>query len=194
MSTPKESVSVASLTPAPRLGGYDRKFGDLRLRERTDLALVSLAIPLGGDAAAKKAIKSAFKLDLPAPGQSSASKTHRLVRTAPDQAMLVFDDTSANAEAAVRTALKGACYTTLQTDAWVALALVGPRARTVLERLCPLDLHDSAFPVDAAARTVMEHMGAMILREGPHSFLLLSASSSAGSFLHAVETSIRYST
>ena len=185
---------MASLTPAPILGGYDRSFGDLRLRERTDLALVSLAIPQGGDAAAKKAIKSAFKLALPDPSRSAASKTHRLIRTAPDQAMLVFDDTSANAEPAVRITLKGACYTTLQTDAWVVLSLSGPQARTVLERLCPLDLHDAAFPVDAAARTVMEHMGAMIVHVGPDSFLLLSASSSAGSFLHAVETSIRYTT
>ena len=62
----------------------------------------------------------------------------------------------------------------------------------MLERLCPLDLHESAFPVGAAQRTVMEHMGAVILREGTDEFLLLSASSSAASFLHAVKTSIRY--
>ena len=185
---------MASLTPKPPLGGYDRRFGDLHLRECTDLALVSLAIPQGGDAAAKKAIKSAFGLALPDPGQSTVGKSQRLIRTAPDQALLVFNDTAANAEPAVRKALKGACYTTLQTDAWVVLSLNGPGARTALERICPLDLHDSAFPEGAAQRTVMEHMGAMILREGPHSYLLLSASSSAQSFLHAVETSIRYAT
>lgn len=183
---------MANLFPEPPLGGFDQRFGELRLHERTELALVSLAIPQAGDTAAKKAIKSAYNLDLPRPGQSTASKTHRLIRTAPDQAMLVFGDAAANAEPTVRTALKGACYTTLQTDAWVALFLSGAQARTVLERLCPLDLHDSAFPVGAAARTVMEHMGALIVREAQDGFLLLSASSSARSFLHAVETSIRY--
>ncbi len=185
---------MASLTPAPPLGGYDMTFGELRLRECSELALVSLALPLGDEAAAKKAIKSSLKLDLPAPGMSAVNDTHRLIRMGPDQAMLIFADDAALAEPAVQTALKGACYTTNQTDAWVALSLAGPGVRDVLERLCPLDLHDATFPVDAAARTVMEHMGAMIVREEQDGFVLLSASSSAGSFLHAVETSIGYVT
>ncbi|MYA88775.1 MAG: sarcosine oxidase subunit gamma, partial [Boseongicola sp. SB0662_bin_57] len=42
--------------------------------------------------------------------------------------------------------------------------------------------------------TVMEHMGAMAIRTGDDAFLLLSAGSSAESFLHAVETSYRYVT
>ena len=37
----------------------------------------------------------------------------------------------------------------------------------------------------------MEHLGTIIIRTEQDTFLLLSASSSAGSFLHAVETSIR---
>jgi len=37
----------------------------------------------------------------------------------------------------------------------------------------------------------MEHMGAIVLRDGPDSFLLLSASSTARSYLHAVEISLR---
>jgi sarcosine oxidase subunit gamma len=37
----------------------------------------------------------------------------------------------------------------------------------------------------------MEHLGVLILRSGDDEYLLLSASSSARSFLHAVETSLR---
>ena len=37
----------------------------------------------------------------------------------------------------------------------------------------------------------MEHLGVLIMRTGEDRFLLLSASSSAGSFLHAVETAIK---
>ena len=51
-------------------------------------------------------------------------------------------------------------------------------------------LYPDAFVEGAAARTVMEHLGVLILRTGPDAYLLLSASSSAGSFLHAVETSL----
>ena len=183
---------MANLTPTPTLGGYDRSFGELQLRERSELALVSIAIPLDGLQAAEKALKSAFKLDLPNPGKSNVNKTYRLIRISPDQAMLVFEHATADAARVVQQALQGSVYTTEQTDAWVVLTLTGATARTALERLCPLDLHDLAFPVDTAARTVMEHMGAMILREAEDSFTLMSASSSAASFLHAIETSIEY--
>ena len=188
--TRTEAASVLDQTPT--LGGHDQSFGDTRLAEITSLALVSIALPQGGDQAAIKALKSAFKLDLPAPGQSTASKTHRLIRTAPDQALLAFDHPAPDAEALVAKALKGTVYTTDQTGAWVTLDLSGPATHAALERICPLDLHDSAFPLNAAARTVMEHMGAIIIRTGPDSFRLMSASSSAMSFLHAIESSIRY--
>lgn len=174
------------------LGGYDTQLGNIRLREQTEAALVSLAIPLGGEDAARKAIASAFKLDLPPVGQSVASDAHRLIRTAPDQALLRFDDPSPLAEPAVQASLKGTCYTTNQTDAWVILSIDGPAVRDVLERLCPLDLHPDAFAIDTAQRTTMEHMGAIIARIGPDTFELMSASSSARSFLHALETSILY--
>ena len=183
---------MANLAPTPILGGYDMSFGDTCLKEVTTIALVSLAIPLSGAQTAEKAVKSAFKLDFPTPGQSTATKTHRLIRTSPDQALLMFESDAANAEPAVQSALKGACYTSLQTDAWVVLSLSGPRAHAALERLCPIDLHDDVFPVHSAARTMMEHMGAIILRDSPETFQLLSASSSAASFLHALETSLKY--
>ncbi|MDX1786447.1 MAG: sarcosine oxidase subunit gamma, partial [Roseovarius sp.] len=66
----------------------------------------------------------------------------------------------------------------------------GPGSLAALERICMLDLHPDAFKVNAVARTVMEHMGAIIARTGEDTYLLLSASSSAKSFLHAIELSI----
>jgi len=153
------------LDQTPILGGYDETIVGIRIVEQRNAALVSLAIPLGGEAAAEKAIKSAFKLALPPVGQSAATSTHRLIRTGPDQALLLFDSHES-----------------------------GSGVRTALERLCPLDLHPDAFAVNTAQRTVMEHMGAMIVRTNDDQFLLMSASSSARSFLHAVETSITNTT
>jgi len=106
--------------------------------------------------------------------------------------LVVFPHAEPDAAKRVNAELKGAAYTTDQTDNWVVLALSGPLALAALERLCPIDLHDSSFPIDSSARTVMEHMGAVICRTGEDSFLLMSASSSAASFLHAVETSLIY--
>ncbi|MDJ0824783.1 MAG: sarcosine oxidase subunit gamma family protein [Rhodobacter sp.] len=183
---------MADLTAIPPLGGHDETTGDLRLRERGDLALVSIAVPLGGEATLAKALRSAFKLDLPDPGRFSASATHYLIRTGPDQLLLAFAHAAPDAEPRVAKALKGAAYTTDQTGAWAVLELSGPNCRTVLERICPLDLHDMAFPVGAAHRTLMEHLGVLILHTDADTFLLMSASSSAMSFLHALRTSIRY--
>lgn len=180
-----------TLTSEPPLKGFDHSFGDTRLYAPTDLAIVSIALPLGGEDAALKAIKSAFDADLPNPGQSAMAKDEtRLVRLSPDQAFAIFKRATPDAEPHVQTLLKGAAYTTDQTDVWSGLALDGPLARTALERICPIDLHPDAFVEGAAARTVMEHLGVLILRTGPDAYLLLSASSSAGSFLHAVETSL----
>ena len=73
---------------------------------------------------------------------------------------------------------------------WVMLEISGPKSREALARLCTLDLHADTFAEGEVARTMMEHLGVIILRNAPDSFILLSARSSAKSFLHAVETSI----
>jgi len=128
---------------------------------------------------------------LPAPGQSvMGNDDTRLVRLGPAQAFAIFTRATPDAEPHVQSLLKGAAYTTDQTDVWTGLMLDGLLARTALERICPIDLHPDAFAEGAAARTVMEHLGVLIIRTGPDAYLLLSASSSAGSFLHAVETSL----
>ena len=103
----------------------------------------------------------------------------------------MFTHATPDAERVVAARLNGAAYTTDQTDVWVALGLSGAARGAALERICPIDLHPDAFAVDDAARTVMEHLGVLILRTDADEYLLLSASSSARSFLHAVETSLR---
>ncbi len=166
--------------------------GNTRLRERGDLALVSAAIPLGGDGAFAEALKAGWGLAVPDPKVSSVSGPVRAIRSTADQCLLIFPHPTPDAEAVVREKMQGAAWTTEQTDAWVRLELSGPLALPALERLCMLDLDPRVFPEGAAARTVMEHMAAILIRTGPKAFLLFSASSSARSFLHAVETSLRY--
>ncbi|KNG93420.1 sarcosine oxidase subunit gamma [Pseudaestuariivita atlantica] len=179
-----------TLTAAPILG-LDLTLGANTLRERDDLALVSVATPQGGEDALAKALKAGFKLAMPEPTRSTQAGDTHAIRTAADQMLLVFPHDGPDANTMVQGKLKGAGYTTDQTDVWVVIEASGPDTLAALERLCPLDLHDSAFPVGASARTVMEHMGAMILRMDADRFLLLSASSSAGSFAHALETSYK---
>jgi sarcosine oxidase subunit gamma len=178
------------LTARAPLGGADLSLGENRIVERDDLALVSIATPLGGEAALAKAMQAGWGLTLPEPTLSTTSGEVRALRTAPDQMLLILPQNTADAERRVQARLEGAGYTTDQTDVWVVLEISGPQTLAALERLCPLDT--ARMAEGGFARTVMEHMGAMILRLGPKRFLLLSASSSAASFGHAVQTSYRY--
>ena len=182
-----------TLVSAPPLAGYSESFGTITLSAPADLAIVNMAIPLGEDAKAMSAVKSGYGVELPEPGKSmkTTKGDARLVRLAPDQAFAIFTHPTPDAEEAAAKHTKTALYLTDQTDVWSGLEISGVGARSALERVCPLDLHPSAFAVDDAARTVMEHLGVLIIRTGEDSYLLLSASSSAGSFLHMLETSIK---
>ncbi len=176
-----------TLENSPFLGGVDLTIGGNRITERADLAIVSVATPIGGEAALEAALKDSWDLPLPQPTIAAHSGETHAVRTAPDQLFLVFPHSTPDAEAMVRDKLGGAGYTTDQTDAWVVLDISGPQTLAALERMCPLDA--SALPALGSARTIMEHMGALVLRLADDRFWLFSASSSARSFCHAVETS-----
>ena len=81
-----------------------------------------------------------------------------------------------------------------QSDAWVILALTGPLVYRTLERICPIDCSSPAMPIGTTARTIIEHLGTIVLRRpnddnGNPCFWLMSARSSAASFLHVVTAS-----
>lgn len=181
-----------TLTARPALGGVDLKMGANRIVELDEIAIVSIAIPLGGEETLAKALKSSWNISVPEPTLSATDGDLHAVRTGADQLFLIFPHENPDAEAVVQARLGGAGYTTDQTDSWVVLEVSGPDVAAALERLSPVDLSVGAFPVGASARTVMEHMGAMVIRLGGDRFMLMSASSSAKSFLHAAETSFAY--
>lgn len=180
-----------TLTSEPPLAGYDKTIRDVRVKAPKDLALVSIALPLRAEDKALKAIKKAYGVDLPDVGSAATSKdrAYRLLRMAQDQAFVMFTHTTPDAADVVSKQLNGTAYVTDQTDVWTALDISGAAARAALERICPIDLHPDAFMINAVARTIMEHLGVVVLRTDEDTYTLLSASSSAGSFLHAVETS-----
>ena len=185
-------MADVTLTPSLPLGGYTAEIGDCLLKERGDLALVSIATPIGGEEALANSLKALWDLEFPTPSTSSVAGDKQLLPMTAEQTMLMFAATSEFDESSVSSALSDAAYTTLQTDAWVIFEISGDGTLKALERMCSLDLDTNAFPVNACARTSMEHLGVVILRTGEEQFLLLSARSSAKSFLHAVETSCRW--
>ena len=185
-------MSEYRLETSALLGGYNREFDGVVLREFVDLAIVSLALPLGAEKQAAQRLEKAYGVPFPAVGKTAVTKDAktRFLRLGQDQLFAIFTHPTADAQKTITSQLGHSFYTTDQTDVWVALELSGENAVRALERICPVDLHQTAFLNGDVARTSMEHLGTIIVRIETDRFLLLSASSSAGSFLHAVETSI----
>lgn len=187
-------MSELTLAAQSPLGGYKNNFERVTLTELTDLAVVSIATPMDGRNSLANAVDSAFGTALPDIGHSSHTENGntRLLGLQRDQMFLVFDHAGNDALAMVKNKLGEAGYYTDQSDTWAILRMTGAGSRTALERICMLDLSPKAFSVGAVARTTMEHLGVMILRDDEDSFVLMSARSSANSFVHAIETSIAY--
>jgi heterotetrameric sarcosine oxidase gamma subunit len=174
-------VAETVLTAQSPLGGISEDFDGLSIAEATGMAIVSLE-------AFGRAVKAAYGIVPPAVGPAGKDNA-RFICLARDQFFLLFDDTGTDPVATVSQRLSGTAYLTDQSDGWALLGISGPRSRAAMERICPLDLHPAIFAIGAAARTVMEHLNVIVLREAEDRFLLMSPRSSSGSFLHAVRTS-----
>ena len=177
-------ITLVATSP---LAGHDETIGTVRIRERPDLHLISVAIPLGNDKDTGSALSAACHLDMPTPAVSTINKGTRAFASAADQIMLMFES-EASAQSAA-DALSSSTYVVDQTDTWAKIEISGDDVLAALERLIPVDLHPALFQVNASARTIAEHMGVVVIRTDKTSYLLLSAASSARSFLHALQVS-----
>ncbi|WP_299381162.1 sarcosine oxidase subunit gamma [uncultured Kiloniella sp.] len=180
-----------TLTANTPLDGFSQDFVGVSIKEVNDRAIVSIAVPKDGEKELVDALASSYQIELPKTGLLSASSRDNAVlfSMAQDQYFFIFDYEGNAAASTVRNDLGEAVYLTDQSDSYVMIRLSGINSRRLLSRICPVDIHPSVFPVGSVARTIMEHLGATIIHEGEDSFLLLSARSSAHSFLESIEMS-----
>lgn len=184
-------MSDQGLNAVTPLAGFSETVGSTAISEPSGRSLVAVAPSRGEEAELQSALKAGFGLAWPVTGQSTTNGDARLMGMAPDQAFLLFSHAGPNAVPAVREKLGNAGWLTDQSDSWAMLSVSGPDCRAALERLCMLDLHRDVFVIGAAQRTTMEHLAVIIVREEADTFLLMSPTSSAESFLDAVVTSAR---
>lgn len=174
------------------LDGYSNNFGGTQLSEVTAKTLVSVAIPARNKGQISKALTKAFKVDLPAIGTATISSNGKttVLGLQPDQFFILLDqDNDAGVEYVARK-LGDIGYYTEQSDSWAMLRISGANTRSVLERICMIDLHENTFPVGSVARTVMEHLGTIIYHQSEDSYLIMSIRSSAKTLLHTLEKSV----
>lgn len=174
------------------LDGAELSLSHCRLSEAAPGTILSLAVANGRERAFAAALKKAHGMKLPQPGRmEEGAGGSRLAWLQPGLYFLFSDASGPWPKRDAVEMLDGNGYVTDQTDSWAAIRIEGDGAIAALERVCQLDLDGKAFPPGAAARTVMEHIGTLILRETHNRFLLLAPRSFAGSFWHMLEVSAR---
>lgn len=155
------------------------------LAEMTGVALASLATRRDGEQALRAAVERAFGLALPEPGGRVEPDPIGVFWMGHEQWFVEAERTAKpNLVSTLASAVGDSASVTDQSDSWARLHVAGAWTRSVLEKLCPLDLHPGAFPAGSTARTTMEHIGAVIMLLGDgETFVLLTPRSSARSFL-----------
>ena len=179
------------LEPYPFLWGKERYFGKNYQEIVFAQSIVSMAIPRGKEENFSNGFTNAFGTPLPEPGRFVYSNDDELLFLwmSTDQVFVLFKREDLFPEVKIQTRMEEPGFLTDQTDNWCQIRLIGPDVNQALTRICPLDLDLRQFPVGGCARTVMEHLGSVIIRESEEEYLLLSPSSSSESFLEAIEQS-----
>lgn len=179
-----------SLTPRAALQGASLQYEGLHIEELPQLKLLSVAAQEAKIADVSNALNSRCGLTWPEVGQSTSSAQTTCLGLQDSQVFLLNEMSDLD-HATLAADLSQNASITDQSDSWVSIKLSGERSRDVLERICPIDLHPDIFTDGNVARSVMEHLGVIVFRQGD-AFLLLSARSSAESFLHVLTQSVDF--
>ncbi len=186
-------MSDYTLTKESPLNGVELEFDGVTVAEVIDQSLVMVAIPRDKVDEIGSAIKKSCGLEIPSIGQSSQSSDSSITlwRLQKNQVLAYYAYEGHDAENDIANKLNAPAYYTDQSDTWAMIRVSGERSRDVLERICPLNLDPKEFVVGGVSRTVMEHIGTIIYRDGDNSYVLLTMRSFSRSMLHAIEVSVK---
>lgn len=178
-------ASLQALSALGARGAAVVEIGPLRITERTDVALASVAARKGRMADLARAAKSAG-VPLPDTARYQTAAPYSAFWTAPEMWFVEAPFASHELIAGqLKAAFGDAASVTEQTDAWVVFDLAATDLTPLLERLCNVDF--ASEPKGYATRTMMEHLGVYLLKLDQGTVRLYGPRSSAESLLHALE-------
>ena len=198
---PINQESTFTLNASSPLGGHSTRVDGASLFEVFPKSIVSVSPFAGNEAEFNTAIDKLFNSSKPSAIKAfelTGKNACVLLPSSQRQWFLCFADEVLDPLAKASDLLGGMTSNrvamTDQSDAWVILALTGSLSHLTLERICPIDCSLTAMPIGTTARTMIEHLETIILRrpdndDGSPSFWLMSARSSAASFLNVILTS-----
>jgi sarcosine oxidase subunit gamma len=107
-----------------------------------------------------QALEAALGVALPLTPRSLLAGGAKYIWSGPGSWLVLADDTAAIAALASPFAA-----VTEQSDGRAVFCASGPQARDTLQKLLPIDLHESEFPPDATASTIAAHIGVQLWRD-----------------------------
>jgi heterotetrameric sarcosine oxidase gamma subunit len=175
---------VAELIATDAFAGLDLPItaGACRLEACAPAPITSVS-PWPGRIQAADAALRAVGLAFPRPGQVVAAGSTRAVWAGRATAFLIGP--------APPEGLADHAALTDQGDGWAGLRLTGEAAETVLARLVPLDLRPAALAPGQAARSLLNHVPCLILREAETAFDLYVFRSMAGTTVRELGEAMR---
>lgn len=187
-------LKMSPLKPITQLGGdAPRKdsFPGLTITERTDTALASLSARQGKLAEFHAAASAFFGFDLPAPARSATGGVFTAIWTGPEQWFIEAPfATHEDIAPILKKGFGDTASITEQTDGWGGFDLEGEGVLSVFELLSNLDL--GKLPSGGASRTVIEHLGCILVcRAAGKSYTVYGGRSSAASLHHALVTAAK---
>lgn len=177
---------LKALTPLAQARPVVRTVGRITISENPDVALASLAVRRGREAEFTPRAEALLGMALPGPGRAAAAGDWGAFWTGPGQWFVEapfasHEDISRRLKAAVGDAGS----VTEQTDGWVRFDIEGSTTPALFERLSAIDIH--AMPAGAATRSLIEHLGCLVIcREAGRRYSVLGMRSAAASLHHAL--------
>jgi heterotetrameric sarcosine oxidase gamma subunit len=169
-----------------------KDFAGVTVSVRDDLTLASLAAAKDKREALVAAIKEKYGVTLPSTPVCVEGNGIAFLWSGPDQWLAVAERTGCrDLEVELRPIVAGLAAVTDQSDARAILRISGPRAREVLAKGVPLDLHPRVFGPGSVAITHASHIGVILWQsDAAPSYELAVFRSFAQSLAEWVEDSV----
>ena len=153
--------------------GADHGLPGVALSIRHPASIVTIIARKEKAEAAAKAVATRFGAGLPAAGKSSQGEGVSFHWCGADQWYAIADGFGEGAlYGTLKETLTGLASVSEQSHGRVIIRVAGPKARAVLGKGTPVDLHKSAFAIGDSAVTQMAHVGAHLVRTGDDAFEL----------------------
>ena len=160
---PFHALSALAGVAVPGRFGKDGDEAGVVIAERRGLGLATVASRKGQTQALKREVASAYGVELPDSSRVVKGPAVSFVGYGPGQ-WLAVSETLANETLArdLGERLRGLASISDQSGGRTVLRLSGPRARAVIAKGLPIDLHPRAFGPGSAATSTISLMGVLL--------------------------------